>query len=321
MRIVLFGTGSALSDFLSIKPEHVEVVGLSDNDANKQGKMILGHRVYAPESLRALTFDFVVITSRSGEIIRNQLVVMGIDRQRILLYSPSFDKDLRIAVNHDIVALNNNLTLGLHPIALCTMPVWPEKTLEIMPAEDDFCRIMAIRLAAERIIRKNIPGAVAELGVYRGDLACALNWLFPDRTLYLFDTFEGFSEKDLSVEQKANHSQAAVGDFQNTNVDLVLSRMTHPEKVVVRKGYFPSTLKGLEDSFVFVSLDVDLYQPTASGLEYFYPRLIKGGCMFIHDYNNRRYMGVRSAVDEFVDATGASLVQLPDFAGTVVLAK
>jgi len=321
MRIVLFGTGSALSDFLSIKPEHVEVIGLSDNDATKQEKIILGHRVYAPGSLPTLDFDFVVITSRAGEVIRNQLVVMGIDRRRILLYSPSFDKDLRIGVNRDIVALNNHLSLGLHPIALCTMPTWPEGTLEIMPSEDDFCRMMAIRLAAERITRKNILGAVAELGVYRGDLACALNWLFPDRTLYLFDTFEGFSEKDLSAEQNANHSQAAVGDFQNTNVELVLSRMTHPDKVVVRKGYFPSTLEGLEDSFAFVSLDVDLYQPTAAGLKYFYPRLVNGGCMFIHDYNNRRYMGVRSAVDEFVDASGASLVQLPDFAGSVVLAK
>ena len=76
--------------------------------------------------------------------------------------------------------------------------------------------------------------------MYRGDPACALNWLFPDRTLYLFDTFEGFSEKDLSAEQKANHSQAAVGDFQNTNVELSLSRMTYPDKVVVRKWYFLS---------------------------------------------------------------------------------
>jgi O-methyltransferase len=321
MRILLFGTGSALSDFLSIVPEHVEVMGLSDNDAQKHGKLVLGHHVHAPESIQELNFDFVVVTARSGEAIRTQLVKLGIARERVLLYSPGFDKDLREMVNKDITALNQHLGLGLHPLSLCTMPVWPQGTLETMPSEDDFCRLMSIRLAAERIIQKKISGAIAELGVYRGDLASALNWLFPDRTLYLFDTFEGFSEKDLSAEQKANHSQAAVGDFQNTSADFVLSRMTHPEKVVVRKGYFPATLGDLEDSFALVSLDVDLYQPTVAGLNYFYPRLVKGGCMFVHDYNNRRYLGVRSAVDEFVKASGASLVQLPDFAGTVVLAK
>jgi O-methyltransferase len=70
-----------------------------------------------------------------------------------------------------------------------------------------------------------------------------------------------------------------------------------------------------------VSLDVDLYKPTLAGLEYFYPRLSVGGCIFIHDYNNRRFKGVRKAVEEFTDATGATLVQLPDFAGTAILSK
>ena len=41
----------------------------------------------------------------------------------------------------------------------------------------------------------------------------------------------------------------------------------------------------------------------------------------MHDYNNRRFNGVRMAVDEFTDATGAAIVQIPDLAGTVILAK
>ena len=321
MRIVLFGAGSGLIDFLSIVPEDVEVVGLSDNDAKKHGKEIQGHRVYAPDAIRKLDFDYLIVTSRAGEAIRTQLANMGIARERILLLYPNFDGGLRTMVNQDIAALNRHLRLGLHPLSLCTMPVWPQGTLEIMPSEDDFCRMMSIRLAAERIVQKNIPGAIAELGVYRGELAAALNWLFSDRTLYLFDTFEGFSEKDLSDGKEEKHSQAAVGDFQDTNLDLVLSRMPHREKVVVRKGYFPSTAEGLEDTFALVSLDVDLYKPTVAGLDYFYPRLAKGGCLFIHDYNNRRYMGVRSAVDEFAEANGVPLVQLPDFGGTAVLPK
>lgn len=48
-------------------------------------------------------------------------------------------------------------------------------------------------------------------------------------------------------------------------------------------------MKGIEDSFCFVSLDMDLYKPTYEGLHYFYPRLNHGGYIFIHDCRNRGY--------------------------------
>jgi O-methyltransferase len=218
-------------------------------------------------------------------------------------------------------ALNRHLGLKLHPLSLCTMQLRPENHPDIPSLEDDFCRTMSLRLAAERILNKNVPGAIAELGVYRGELAALLNRLFPDRTLYLFDTFEGFSGNDLCTGEEESYSQATVGDFNDTNIELVIARMAYPAKISVRKGYFPDTTQGLEERFALVSLDVDLYRPTIAGLNYFYPRLSQGGYIFIHDYNNCRYKGVRSAVEEFSNATGAPLVQLPDVAGTAILLK
>jgi O-methyltransferase len=321
VRILPFGTGSALSDLLGVLPPEVTVVGLCDNDPRKQGTEILGYRVYSPDSLGELNFDFVVVTARSGEAIRKQLVAKGLEHERILLFYPGFDPDLRNAVNRDVDALNRHLGIGLHRLSLCTMQLWPRPASDTAVSEDDFCRTMSLRLAAERIMQKNVPGAIAELGVYRGELAALLNSLFRDRTLYLFDTFEGFSQNDLSPEREGKLSQAAAGDFQDTNVELVMARMAHPEKVIVRKGYFPATADGLDDTFAFVSLDVDLHKPMAAGLEFFYPRLSKGGCIFVHDYSNRRYNGVRAAVEAFSDTTGAPVVLLPDFAGTAVLPK
>ena len=48
------------------------------------------------------------------------------------------------------------------------------------------------RRMADRLCQRGVPGALAELGTYRGDFAWQLNDRFPDRKLYLFDTFEGF---------------------------------------------------------------------------------------------------------------------------------
>jgi O-methyltransferase len=321
MRIILFGGGSGLADFLSVLPDHVEVVCVCDNDPNKHGKIASGHRIAAPEALERNAYDFVVVTARAGDKIRRQLVDGGVPREKILLFYSNFDSELRERVNEDLDALNRHLGIGLHPISLCTMPIWPDAHPELPAAQDDYCRMMSLRLAADRIIDHGVPGSIAELGVYQGELASVLNRLFPERTLYLFDTFEGFSANDLSGGAEQNHSKAVAGDFQDTTIDLVLSRMTHPDRVSVRKGYFPETTNGLEDTFAFVSLDVDLYKPTVAGLNYFYPRLSPGGYIFVHDYNNRRYRGVRSAVDEFSKASGAPVVPLPDMAGTAIISK
>ena len=321
MRIIIFGAGSALSDFLSILPAAVEVVAVCDNDRAKHGKIVMGHRIAAPETIKELAFDFVVVTTRSGAAIRAQLLQSGLPEAKILLFYSNFDSDLRTMVNHDMDALNRHLGLGLHPLSLCTMQLWPENGVSFVSCEDDFCRMMAFKLASDRILANEVPGSIAELGVYRGELASILNKMFSQRMLYLFDTFEGFSANDLSGDAEIEHSQAVVGDFQDTDVNLVIARMPHPEKVVIRKGYFPETTEGLEERFALVSLDVDLYRPTLAGLEYFYPRLSPGGCIFVHDYNNRRFKGVRSAVDEFTATTGASLVQLPDLAGTAIVSK
>ena len=206
MRALLFGTGSGLSDLLSVLPKEVEIVGLCDNNPIKHGKLVSGHRVYPPSAIGELDFGFVVVTSRAGEAIRGQLLDLGLKRPQILLFYSNFDSSLRTIVNQDMEALNRHLRLGLHPLSLCTMQLWPNSKLGTMSSEDDFCRMMSLQLAAERIVAKNVPGAIAEVGVYRGEFAAVLNQLFSDRALYLFDTFEGFSENDFLDGEEAKHS-------------------------------------------------------------------------------------------------------------------
>lgn len=165
-----------------------------------------------------------------------------------------------------------------------------------------------------------LPGAAAELGVYRGDFARVINRLMPGRILYLFDTFEGFDPRDIGVEQEGGYSRARTGDFSDTDPTSILSRMTAPEQVVIRKGYFPETARGLEETFAFVSLDADLYEPTLNGLNWFYPRTLPGGVILIHDYHNPRFSGVRAAVDAYEREHGPLLL-LPvgDLHGSVML--
>lgn len=116
-----------------------------------------------------------------------------------------------------------------------------------------------------------LEGECAEVGVFRGDFAKEINICFPNKKLYLFDTFEGFDDKDKTSFEELNT------DYSYTSESFVLSRMKYPENCFISKGYFPDSINGLEDKFCFVSLDPDLYKPILSGLEYFYPRLVEGG--------------------------------------------
>ena len=56
--------------------------------------------------------------------------------------------------------------------------------------------------AANEIYLNGISGMVAECGVYKGDFACILARIFPDRKLYLFDTFSGFDKRDINKKEE-----------------------------------------------------------------------------------------------------------------------
>lgn len=184
----------------------------------------------------------------------------------------------------------------------------------------DYIRVSTMGLCYEEITRKGIPGSVDELGVYQANFARKLNQVFKDRKLYLFDTFEGFHPDDIHSETKHGFSDGNQ-DFSDTSVEKVMSLMTYPENCIVCKGHFPQTTEGIEDIFCFVSLDADLYEPIYQGLKYFYPRLAKGGYIFVHDYDNIHYFGVRKAVHQFCEENNIGFVPLPDTGGSVIVTK
>jgi len=160
-------------------------------------------------------------------------------------------------------------------------------------------------------MRKNIEGSVAEGGVFQGDFAKEINRIFPDKKLYLFDTFEGFNEKDIVVEKRNNFSQFDAKHLCTTNEQIVLAKLLHPQNAVIYKGYFPETAQGIEDKFCFVNLDFDLYAPILAGLNFFYDKMVNNGVILVHDYFNDGFKGVKAAVSDFEKTRGKPLSLLP----------
>jgi O-methyltransferase len=172
----------------------------------------------------------------------------------------------------------------------------------------------------KRIKEQEIPGSLAELGVYKGHTAKLIHHMLPERKLYLFDSFNGFPEQVIRENFDGEERPQTV-NFDNTSKEEVLKYVNGNDNVEVREGVFPETAKGLEQEiFAFVHLDADLYQSTLDGLKFFYPRLSPGGCIIVHDYNHD-WEGVKKAVDEFSETIPEQFVDMPDMYGSVLLLK
>lgn len=160
----------------------------------------------------------------------------------------------------------------------------------------DYCRYRAFELAVEEIkeryTEKEIKDfSVAEAGVFLGNFAWIINHYFPNINLYLYDTFESFDAKDVEKELDNQYtSEDYMREMReyfdhdisaDEKIRIVKSKMVRPEKCIFRKGFFPATADEEKNKkWVFVSLDMDLYQPILDGIVFFYPNLVMGGVYF-----------------------------------------
>jgi Macrocin-O-methyltransferase (TylF) len=69
--------------------------------------------------------------------------------------------------------------------------------------------------------------------------------------------------------------------------------------------------------YALLHLDCDLYAPTRAGLEFFYPKLVRGGFLIIHDYMSFYWDGVEKAIDEFFANKPERFIPIPDKSGTI----
>lgn len=179
----------------------------------------------------------------------------------------------------------------------------------------DYSRYATLALAIERLNHDKISGAFAEVGVYRGVTSSFIHRQAPDRLLYLFDTFQGFPKRDLDVE----------GDerFKDTSQEAVAQLIGDTHNIEFRKGYFPDTARGLEDQrFALVMLDVDLYRPALEVLRFFYPRMVRGGYFFMHDFNSPESdHAISRAAHEFLADKPELLIEIPDYSGSVLFRR
>jgi O-methyltransferase len=192
-------------------------------------------------------------------------------------------------------------------------------------------RMLALVDAVRYCVSREIPGAFAECGVWRGGSVMTMiltlqDLSLDDRDIYLYDTFEGMTEP--TEHDTSSHEGPAVDTwraaregserpwaevfgadvFNEDSVRGLLQSTGYPtERLHFVRGPVEQTIPGsLAEQLALLRLDTDWYESTRHELEHMFPRLEQGGVLIIDDYGH--WDGARRAVDEYFGASHPPLL-------------
>lgn len=315
MGIYVWGTGCGASELIEAGLEATRITAFVDSFP--MGDTFLDKPVLLPQQLPIRDCELLIITARHADAIGNRCRELGIPEEKCLFLKNNMvltDRNTACTCAKDL--LGEDLMEKLLPKHRI-VPTPAQLAGSALPEQDlgnDYVRLATLELLCRRLA--DVPGAAAELGVYRGFFARCINQLLPERKIYLFDSFEGFAEEACATDSfQAAHA--------NTTIEKVLAILPYPEKVILKPGFFPESLGGLEEQFCLVSLDVDFYQTTLEGLRYFWPRIAEGGYLLLHDWGSPKLPGVAKALQDFERENGCRIPAIPlcDVGGSLILCK
>lgn len=157
-----------------------------------------------------------------------------------------------------------------------------------------------LELAKEAL---SMPGDFVEMGCYKGDTSLALADVLKHsaKKLWLYDSFEGLPEKS-SEDESALGVDFKGGELYTTKRELKERFLrTNTKLPIIKKAWFSElSVEDLPDKIAFCFLDGDLYESIRDSLKLVQNKIVKGGILIIHDYNNPALPGVAKAVNEWL---------------------
>ncbi|WP_432065466.1 TylF/MycF/NovP-related O-methyltransferase [Streptomyces sp. C10-9-1] len=174
----------------------------------------------------------------------------------------------------------------------------------------DRLRVIADELTD--LTARGLPGAVVELGCYKGAMALWIRSVLDslgdrDREIHVYDSFQG-----MPAPGAGDSDHLAAGELRSSPDDVRATHTTWGRPApVIHPGWFDETLpKELPDDIAFAYLDGDFYDSTLTGLTHCVTRLVPTGVLLVDDYadttvNPRAWdglPGVKRACDVYFGA-------------------
>lgn len=154
-------------------------------------------------------------------------------------------------------------------------------------------------------------GPVFDIGCWTGTISFLTAAYFIehniDRTIYLFDTFKGHPESCKSDVD--NEWQFDINCFKTPNIDVIRKTFDRIgfDKYEIIEGDITETLKDINITPCFASIDMNYYNPTKTALNYLSTHHYDHTIIWEDDLNNIK--GIDKAYNERTDLESINLGQ------------
>ena len=170
MKLYIWGTGCGAGDLADQGLDLSQVCAFLDSATVSDS--FLGRPVLCPEEVNNEDIDLILVASRHADDIAAKAAALGIDADKLIFLKNNWQLTDR---NRDYEAAEKILDPGYldavrAPQHAVRDPLWvKDSPLTPRDLENDYVRMRTLEALCREL--GNVPGAAAELGVYRGGFA------------------------------------------------------------------------------------------------------------------------------------------------------
>jgi len=167
-----------------------------------------------------------------------------------------------------------------------------------------------------------LAGDFVECGVNTGMMSLTichlLNFADQDRKFYLFDTYNGIPEEQMSKAEREQR-MAENKSFYEDCYETAKSNFSAFTNVQLVRGCVPESLSLVDiEKVSYLHLDMNIALPEIAAAEHFWPKLVPGGIVILDDYGWLNYSEQRIALDSFANRMGVHIATLPTGQGLLL---
>ena len=128
--------------------------------------------------------------------------------------------------------------------------------------------------------------------------------------MHLYDSWMAMRKEGL-LESELSH----VGRYAELSIEKTKRNLSEfNDNVVYHQGYIPESFNNTPKSLnqiVYLHIDLNSANPTLATLEFFFPRLVRGGVILFDDYAWAGYEDTKYTVDAYFDGKPGIMMKLP----------
>lgn len=135
-----------------------------------------------------------------------------------------------------------------------------------------------------------------------------------DRKFYLFDTYCGLVESQISP-----HDRAAYRNRYEDTYQFVLNHFKHNHNINIIRGIIPDSLETVNiQQVAYLSIDMNCATPELAALEFFWPKMVSSGIIILDDYGFSGHEEQKRIADSFAEKQGVKVLSLPTGQGLLI---